>query len=94
MKSKQDYGVVLRSLRLAGIWNLESGVWSLESGSWFCIGAFDSNLTSVARKIFAHSLYFSRVFFYKFLTFNAIFKDNAAINCISVQHKKINSRQL
>jgi hypothetical protein len=31
---------------------------------------------------------------YKFCTFNAICKDNAAINCITVRHKKIHSRQL
>jgi hypothetical protein len=26
--------------------------------------------------------------FYKFSTFNAIFKDNAAINCVTVKHKQ------
>jgi hypothetical protein len=35
----------------------------------------------------SHLIYFIKTF-YKFCTFNAISKDNAAINCIIVQHKK------
>jgi hypothetical protein len=31
---------------------------------------------------------------YKFCTFNAISKDNAAINFITAQHKEVHSRQL
>jgi hypothetical protein len=38
-------------------------------------------------KMFSHLLYFMKKF-YKFYTFNVIFKDNAAINCITVQNKK------
>jgi hypothetical protein len=66
---------------------------SLESGSWFCISAFGINLASVTVKIFSNLIYFTKKFykFYKFCTFNAICKDNAAIKCIkciTVQHKK------
>jgi hypothetical protein len=60
---------------------------SLESGSQFCFGAFDMNLASVASKMFAHLIYFIKKY-YKFCTFNAICKDIAAINCITVQYKK------
>jgi hypothetical protein len=74
------YGGVWRSLRLAEFW-------SLESGGCFCIGAFGRNLASVAVKVFSHLIYFIKTF-YKSCTFNVICKDNAAINCISVRHKK------
>jgi hypothetical protein len=60
---------------------------SLESGGRFCVGAFGRNLASVAVKIFSHLIYFKKKF-YKFCTFNVLCKDNAAINCITVHHKK------
>jgi hypothetical protein len=66
---------------------------SLESGSWFCVSVFGSNLASVTVKMFSHLIYFTKKF-YAFCTFNAIFKDDAAINCITFQHKKFHSRQL
>jgi hypothetical protein len=67
---------------------------SLESGGWFCVGAFGRNLASVAMKILSHFIYLKKAF-YKFFIFNAISKDNAAINCITVLHKKkVHSRQL
>jgi hypothetical protein len=47
---------------------------------------FGGNLASVAVKMFPHSIYFKK--FYKICAFNAICKDNAAINYITVQHKK------
>jgi hypothetical protein len=59
---------------------------SLESGGRFCVGGFGRNLASVAVKMFSNLIYFTKKF-YKFRTFNEIFKDNA-INCIAVQHKK------
>jgi hypothetical protein len=58
---------------------------SLESGGRFCIGAFGRNLASVAVKMSSHLVYFIKKF-YKFCSFNAICKDNATINCITVQH--------
>jgi hypothetical protein len=60
---------------------------SLESGGRFCVGAFGRNLTSVAVKMFSHLIYFIKKF-YKFCIFNAIRKDNFAINFIAVQHKE------
>jgi hypothetical protein len=63
------------------------GVWrsvfdrSLESGGQFCVGAFGKNLASVAVKMFSYLIYFTKKF-YKFCSFNAICKDNAAISCI------------
>jgi hypothetical protein len=61
---------------------------SLQSGGRFCVGAFGRNLASVAVKMFSHLIYFTKQF-YKFCTFNAICKDNAALNCITVQHKEV-----
>jgi hypothetical protein len=77
------YSGVWRSLRLAG-----DG--SLESGSRFCVGAFGRYLASVAMKMFSNLIYCIKKC-YKFYAFNAICKDNAAINCINVQHKKKSS---
>jgi hypothetical protein len=71
-------------------WSLaesEFGFRNLESGDRFCVGAFDRNLFSVAVKMFSHLIYFIRKV-YKFYTFNVMYKDNAAINCITVQHKE------
>jgi hypothetical protein len=66
---------------------------SLDSGCRFCVGAFGRNLASVVVKMFSHWIYFIKKF-YKFCSLNAICKDNAAINCITFQHKKFHSRQL
>jgi hypothetical protein len=63
------------------------GVWrSLESGGRFYVGAFGRNLASVAVKIFTFDVLVKK--HYKCCDFNAICKDNVAINCITVQHKK------
>jgi hypothetical protein len=85
-KCKRDYGGVWRSLRLAG-------VCSLESGGRFFVGAFDRNLASVAMKIFSHLIHFVKKC-YKCCTVNAICEENAEINYVAVQHKKVYSRQL
>jgi hypothetical protein len=60
---------------------------SVESGSLLYVGAFGRNLASVAVKMFTHKCYFIKRF-YKYCTFNAICRDNAEINCITVQRKK------
>jgi hypothetical protein len=60
---------------------------SLESGGRFFVGAFGRNLALVAVKMFSHLIYFINKF-YKFCTFNAIYEDDAEINCITLQHKK------
>jgi hypothetical protein len=65
-------------------WHLWRG---LESGGRFCVGKFGRNQASVAVKMFSHLIYFMKNF-YKFRTFDAICKDNTAINCIAIQHKK------
>jgi hypothetical protein len=59
----------------------------LESGGRFCVGAFRRNLASVAVKMFSHLIYFKKKF-YKLCTSDVVYKDNAAINCTTVQHKK------
>jgi hypothetical protein len=65
-----------------------------ESGSRFCVYAFGRNVASVDMKMFSNLIYFIKEF-YKCCTFNAVFKDNAAIICITVQHKdKVHSHQL
>jgi hypothetical protein len=72
-------------LRLAGVWG---------QAVRFCVGAFGRNLDLVAVKMFSHLIDFIKKL-YKCCTFNTIWKDNAAINCITVQHKKkFHSRQL
>jgi hypothetical protein len=48
---------------------------------------------SVAVKIFSLLIYFTKNF-YKLYTFNAIFEGDAAIHCITVQHKEVHPRQL
>jgi hypothetical protein len=62
---------------------------SLKSGSRFLVGAFGRNLASVAVKMFSHLILLKKKIFYKFCIFNTFFKDNAAINCINVRHKKV-----
>jgi hypothetical protein len=77
------YGGVWRTLRLT-----ESAFGrSLESGVRFCVGAFGRNLATVAVKMFPHLICIIKKF-YKLCTFDAICKDNAAMNCITVQHRK------
>jgi hypothetical protein len=53
---------------------------SLKSSGQFCVDS------SVAMKMFSKKLI---QFFYKFCTFNVIFKGNASVSCITDQHKKI-----
>jgi hypothetical protein len=60
----------------------------LESGGRFCVGAFGRNLASVAVKIFSHSIYFMKTFD-TFCTFSEICKDNAAMNCFTVQRNEV-----
>jgi hypothetical protein len=63
------------------------GIWrSLETDDRFCVGAFGRNLASVAVEMFSHFIYFVNKS-YEVCAFNAICKDIAAINCITVQHK-------
>jgi hypothetical protein len=64
-----------------------------ESVGRFCVSAFGRNLASVAVKMFSHLNYFIKTF-NKYCTSNAFRKDNSAINCITVKHKKCSFRQL
>jgi hypothetical protein len=59
---------------------------NLESGGKFCFDVFGRNLALVTVEMFSHKNLIKK--FYKCRTFNAICKDNAAINCIIVQHNK------
>jgi hypothetical protein len=47
---------------------------SLKSGGRFYVGAFDTNVASVAMKMFSHSVQFINTF-YKCFTLNAICED-------------------
>jgi hypothetical protein len=76
-KCKEGYGGVWQSLQLVGR---------------FCDVAFGRKLASVAVKMFSHLIQFENEF-YKFCSFNAIFKDNAATKYINDRHKKVYSRQ-
>jgi hypothetical protein len=60
---------------------------SLESGGPFCVRTFGRDVVSVAVKMFTD-------IFYEFCTFNAICKDNAAINCLLLNTKEVHSCQL
>jgi hypothetical protein len=62
-------------------------VWPESGDSRFCVGAFGRNLFSVAVRMFSHLIYLINRF-YKYYTFNAVYKDNSAINCITVEHRK------
>jgi hypothetical protein len=60
----------------------------------FGVSALGSNLASVAVKMFSHLIYFIYIYIYiyiqkvyKYCTVNAICKDKAAIQCITIQHK-------
>jgi hypothetical protein len=66
---------------------------SLESGSRFCVGAFDRNLASATLTFLPHLIYFIKKC-NKFCTFSLIFKGNATMNCIIVQHKEVSSHQI
>jgi hypothetical protein len=80
------YDIIWRSLRLVG-------VWSLESGSRICVAAFDSNLVSVAMKMVSNLICFFEKL-HTFSAFNAIFIYNAAIIVLPLNTKKVHSRQL
>jgi hypothetical protein len=74
-KCIRGYGGVWPSLRLAGVWSQAVGFVLVRlAGIWL-------------QSPFSHLIYFIKKF-YKFRTFNAICKDNSAINYITVQHKK------
>lgn len=60
----------------------------MKSGVRLYFGAFDRNLTSAATKMFSHRIYFI-IEFYIHCTFKAICKNNVAISCITVEHKKL-----
>jgi hypothetical protein len=63
-------------------------VGSLESGGRFCVGVSGRNLFSVAVKMFSHVIYFTKKL-YKCCTLNAIYKDSAEIQCITIQQKRL-----
>jgi hypothetical protein len=50
------------------------------------VGAFERNMTSIALKMFPHLIYVIETF-YNVCTYKAIYKYNAAINYITLQHK-------
>jgi hypothetical protein len=70
-------------------WGLALSVFcrSLESNGQFCVNEFGRNLASVAMKMLSHLIRFIKKF-HKFCAFNVICMDDAAVNCITVQHKK------
>jgi hypothetical protein len=80
-KCNRGYGSaycgVWRSLCLAGVWSQAVRLVRLAD----------------AVKILWHLFYVFVKKLYNFRTFNAIFKNNAGVNCIAVQQKKVYSRQ-
>jgi hypothetical protein len=63
---------------------------SVKTGCRFCIGAFGRSLASVTVKTFPHVIQLTQIY-HKFCTFNAICEVITAANCITTQHKKIES---
>jgi hypothetical protein len=57
------------------------------SGSRLCVGVFGRNLASVTVKMFSHLMYFIKKSC-TLCTSSAVCKDNAAINCITLQQRK------
>jgi hypothetical protein len=60
------------------------GVWRQAVG--FCWVRIWRDMASVAVKMFSHLICFVNKFD-KCCTFSAIFKGNAAVNCVTAQHK-------
>jgi hypothetical protein len=60
--------------------------------SVLCWCFFFRNLASVAMMLFSHLIYFIKKC-YKICSLNTICKNNVAVNCTTVQHKDVNSRQ-
>jgi hypothetical protein len=60
---------------------------SLKSDGRFRFYDFGRNQNSVAMKMFSYSIYL-KIRFYKYCAFNAIFKDNTAINFINCSCEK------
>jgi hypothetical protein len=67
---------------------------NLESRDRFCVGASTRNMTSVAVNMYSNFVYVIKRDFYKLCTFNAMCKDNAAINCIFFNTNEVHSRHL
>jgi hypothetical protein len=77
---KRRCGGVWRSLHLAGVWSQAVGFVLVRlTGIWW----FQS-----PEVFFTFNLFYHEIFF-KFCTFNAIRKDNAAVNFITVHHKEV-----
>lgn len=66
---------------------------SLESGGQYRVGAFSTNLTTVAMKAFSDLNYVIKKFC-KMYTFYVISKIFSAINIIDPEHKKVYFRQI
>jgi hypothetical protein len=60
--------------------------WALQSGCEYCVRLTCRHLALVEMKMPRHLFYFVKIF-YK-CTFNAIWKDNASINCTAFQDRK------
>jgi hypothetical protein len=69
----------------------ESGVYFQAIG--FFVVEFGRNMISVTVKTFSHFNSFRKESD-KFCNFSAICKANAAVNCVTLQHKKVHSSQL
>lgn len=65
---------------------------TLVSGGRFCVDEFVRKVASGALKTFSHLIYFLKKF-NKFRSLKVIYKGNAALKRITVQHEKIHSRQ-
>jgi hypothetical protein len=59
---------------------------SLESDGRFCIRAFSGTWLQPLRRFSTFYLFYKEIL--EILYFNVICKDNSAVNCITVQHKK------
>jgi hypothetical protein len=67
-------------------------VWSLELGGQFCVGAFGTNMASVAVNMFTHLIYIMKIF-YNCCASNAICKENTAINYTYFNINSVYSRK-
>jgi hypothetical protein len=65
----------------------------MESDGRLYIGAFDRKVTSAVMEMGLNLIYFMKKF-YKCYTFNAICKDNAEVNSISLRGINFHSLQL
>jgi hypothetical protein len=64
-------------------------MWRDSGVKWVCVGVFGRPLDSVAGKMFSRLIYFVKTVYWPYSAFNAIYKNNAAVSCVTVQDRNV-----